>query len=51
MYFYHNSNIECVGSTIKYIYFKSIYYVINLNVILLFIIFSDFDSIFLYMYC
>ena len=46
MYSYHDSNIKCVGSIIKYIYFESIHYAINLDIILSCIIFNDFDSIF-----
>ena len=46
-YFSHNTNIKYVRSTIKCISFDPIYYVINLNVVLFFMIFSDFDSMFL----
>ena len=47
----HNSNIKCVDSTIKCIGFESFYYIINLDVVSSFIIFSGFDSMFLSMYC
>ena len=40
----HNSNIKCVG-------FKSIYYAINLNTVLSFMVFSNFDYLFQSMYC
>ena len=33
MYSSYNSNIKCVGSTIKYIGFESIHYVINLDIV------------------
>ena len=46
----HNSNIQYVNSTIKCIDFESFYYAINLDVFLFFMIFSDFDSMFLLMY-
>ena len=51
MYYSHNSNITCVGSTIKYIDFESIHYVVNLNVVSSFMVFSDFDSMLSWMYC
>ena len=51
MYYSHNSNIKCVDSTIKCIGFESFHYVINLNVVLLFVGFNDFDYMFLSMYC
>ena len=47
----HNSNIKCVGSTIKCTGFESIHYAINLNIVSSFMGFNDFDSIFLSMYC
>ena len=47
----HNSNIKCVDSTIKCICFEWLYYAIKLNVVSLFVIFSDFDYMFLSMYC
>ena len=47
MYSNHNSNIKCVDSTIKCIDVESFYCVINLDVISSFMIFSDFDSMFL----
>ena len=49
-YYSHNRNIKCVNSTIKYIDFEPFYYVIILNVVSLFMIFSDFDSLFGSMY-
>ena len=49
-YFSHNSNIKCVNSIIKYIGFESFHYVINLNVVSSFMVFSSFDFIFLSMY-
>ena len=48
MYFSHNSNIKYIGSTIKCI--ESIRYAINLDVVSFFMIFSDFDFMFLSMY-
>ena len=51
MYYSYNNNIICVDSTIKYIDFESFYYVINLDVISSYIVFSDIDSVFLSMYC
>ena len=47
----HNNNIKYVASIIKCIDFELIYYVINLNVVSYSIVFSDFDSIFISMYC
>ena len=47
MYFSYNSNIKYVNSIINCICFESIHYTINLDVILFFIIFSDFDYMFL----
>ena len=44
------SNIKCVGSTIQFINFESIYYVINMDVVSSFMVFSDFDYMFLSMY-
>ena len=46
----HNSNITYIGSTTKCIGFESIYYVVNLDVISSFMIFSDLDYMFLSMY-
>ena len=46
----HNNNIKCVSLTIKCIDFETIHYVINLDVILSFMIFSDFDSMLLSIY-
>ena len=51
MYFSHSSNIKCVDSTIKCIGFESFRYVINLDVVSSFVVFSDFDYMFLSMYC
>ena len=51
MYSSHNNNIKCVGSTIKYVGFESIHYVINLDIVSSFMVFNDFDSMFLSMYC
>ena len=51
MYSSYNSNIKCVGLTIKYIDFELIHCVINLDVVSLFMVFSDFDYMFLSMYC
>ena len=47
----HNSNIKYLGSIIKYIGFKLIHYAINLDVVSSFMVFSEFDSIFLSIYC
>ena len=49
-YYSHNSNIKYVDSTIKCIDFESFYYVINLDIVSSFVVFSDFDSILLSMY-
>ena len=46
----HNINIRYLGSTIKNIGFKPVYYVINLNIVSSFMIFSDFDFILESMY-
>ena len=46
----HKSNIKCVGLIIKCIDFESIHYTINLDVVLLFMVFSDFDLMFLLIY-
>ena len=51
MYSSYNSDIKCVGSTIKYIGFQLIYYGINLNVVSSFMVFSDLDYVFELMYC
>ena len=48
-YYSHNINIKYVISTIKCIDFESIDYA-NLDVVSSFMIFSDFDYMFLYMY-
>ena len=42
----HNYNIKCLDLTIKYISFDPIHYVINLDDISLFTVFSNFDSMF-----
>ena len=49
MYSCHNNNIKYVGSIIKCIDFESIHYTINLDVVSFFMIFSDFDYMFLWM--
>ena len=46
-----SNNIKCVGSTIKCIGFEPIHYAISLDVVSFFMIFSDFDFMFLSMYC
>ena len=46
-YYSHNSNIKCVDSTIKCIGFKSFHYAINLDVVSSFVVFNDFDFMFL----
>ena len=51
MYFSHNFNIKCIGSTIKCIGFESIHYAINFDVVASSMIFNDFDHMFLLMYC
>ena len=51
IYSNHNSNIKYVDLIIKYINFKSFHYVINLYVILSFMVFKGFNSIFLSIYC
>ena len=50
-YFSHNNSIKCVDSTIKCIDFESIHYAINLDVVSSLMVFSDFDFLFLLMYC
>ena len=50
-YYGHNSNIKCVDSTIKCIVFESFHYAINLDVFSSFVVFNDFDFMFLSMYC
>ena len=47
MYSSYNHNIKRVDSTIKCISFESFHYTINLDVVSFFMIFSDFDYIFL----
>ena len=49
MYFSYNNDIKCVDSII--IGFESFNYVINLDTISPFVVFSDFDFMFLSMYC
>ena len=51
MYSSHNNNIKCVGLTIKHVGFESIHYAINLDIVSSFMVFNDFDSMFLSMYC
>ena len=50
-YYSYNSNIKYIGSTIKCINFKLIHYAIDLDVVSLFMVFNDFDSMFLSMSC
>ena len=47
----HNSNIKCGNSTIKCRSFELIHYAINLDVVSSYIIFSNFDYMFLSIYC
>ena len=51
MYYNPNSNIKYIGSTIKFIRFISIHYIINLDVVLSFKEFNDFDYVFISIYC
>ena len=51
MYYSHNSSIKYETSTMKCIDFGLIHYVINLNVVSFFMIFRNFDYMFLSMYC
>ena len=46
-----NNNIKCVGLAIKCIGFKPIHYAINSDIVSSSMVFSDFDSMFLSMYC
>ena len=46
----YEQSIKYVGSTIKYIDFKLIHYVINLNIVSYSMVFKDFDYIFLSMH-
>ena len=50
-YYSHNSNIKYIDSTIKCIDFKLFHYVINLDAVSSYVVFNDFDYIFLSMYC
>ena len=50
MYYSYDINIKCVDLTIKYICFELIHYAVNLNVVLSFMFFADFNSMFLSMY-
>ena len=50
MYSSHNNNIKYVGSTIKLIDFEFIHCAINLDVVLFFKVFNDFDYMFQSMY-
>ena len=47
----HNSNMKCVGSTIKCISFEPIHYVIILDIVLSLMVFGYFNFMFLSMYC
>ena len=51
MYYSHNSNIKCIDLIIKYIDFESYHYAINLDVVSSFVVFSDFDYMFLSYRC
>ena len=51
MYYSHNSNIKYISSIINCLGFKPIHYAINLDVVSFFMIFNDFDFIFLSIYC
>ena len=46
----HNSNIKCVDLAIKCINFEWFHYAINLDVVSSFVVFSDFDYMFLLIY-
>ena len=50
MYSSHNSNIKCVDLTTKCIGFESFHYAMNLDVVSSFVVFSDFNFMFLSMY-
>ena len=50
LYCNHNSNIKCVASTIKCIGFELIYYAVNLDIVSSFMVFSDFNYMFLPIY-
>ena len=50
MYYSYNSNIKYIDSAIKCITFESFHYVINLDVVSSFVVFSDFDYMFPSMY-
>ena len=50
-YYSHNNTIKRVDLTIKCIGFDPIHYAINLDVFSSFIVFNDFDFIFLSIYC
>ena len=50
MYSRYNSNFKFIGSAIKCIGFDSIYYIINLDIVSSFTVFSDCNSMFLSMY-
>ena len=47
----HNSNIKCVYSTIKCIGIELFHCANNLDVVSSFVVFSDFDYMFLSLYC
>ena len=52
MYYSHNSNIKFVNSSIKCVGFESIHYAINPDDdVSSFLVFNDFDYIFISMYC
>ena len=46
-YFSHNSNIKCIGSTIKCVRSEPIHYAINIYVVSLSMVFNDFNSTFI----
>ena len=50
MYYSHKCNIKYVKLIIKYIGFKTFYYAINFYDISSFIVFSNFDNIFISIY-
>ena len=50
IYSSHNSNIKYINSTIKYIDFELFHYTINSNIVSFFVVFSNFDYIFISIY-
>ena len=48
MYYKHNNNIKYIDSIIKCIGFEPIHYT---DIVLSFIVFNDFDSLFISTYC